>query len=343
MARAMRQTGDRPGRRSSPYSLVLMMLLMLSAALLVLLAVGVFSLPFRNGIGRGENWWTRMLSWKPRGFIYQNFLHHTISMSWLSITTTMVITLWVISLLRVLLASSPCIPSSPAFLSAGSSATKKRRNALLVVAHPDDESMFFAPTLLYLASEGHNVHVLCLSTGNADGKGNIRKEEFYRACAILKVPLQQVQILDHPKLHDGFDKPWDIQLLAKIVKEEIRMGAIDLVITFDNYGVSGHPNHRDVHRGICVFLCDNSGSNVEAWELASTSIFRKYTGPVDIWLSIFFSHSYPGSRIYCLLNKCPSRSYLAMAEHSSQWVWFRKLFVVFSSYTYINTLRKVNF
>ncbi|XP_039134683.1 N-acetylglucosaminyl-phosphatidylinositol de-N-acetylase-like isoform X2 [Dioscorea cayenensis subsp. rotundata] len=343
MARAMRQTGDRPGRRSPPYSLVLMVLLMLSAALLVLLAVGVVSLPFRNGIGRGENWWTRMLSWKPRGFIYQNSLHHTISMSWLSITTTMVITLWVISLLRVLLASSPCIPSSPAFLSAGSSATKKRRNALLVVAHPDDESMFFAPTLLYLASEGHNVHVLCLSTGNADGKGNIRKEEFYRACAILKVPLQQVQILDHPKLHDGFDKPWDIQLLAKIVKEEIRMRAIDLVITFDNYGVSGHPNHRDVHRGICVFLCDNSGSNVEAWELASTSIFRKYTGPVDIWLSIFFSHSYPGSRIYCLLNKCPSRSYLAMAEHSSQWVWLRKLFVVFSSYTYINTLRKVNF
>lgn len=55
---------------------------------------------------------------------------------------------------------------------------------------------------------------------------------------------------------------------------------------------------------------------------ASTSIFRKYTGPVDIWLSIFFSHSYPGSRIYCLLNKCPSRSYLAMAEHSSQWVWY---------------------
>ncbi|KAM0942261.1 putative N-acetylglucosaminylphosphatidylinositol deacetylase [Dioscorea sansibarensis] len=178
--------------------------------------------------------------------------HHTLSMSWFSITTTMVITLWVSSLLRVLLASSPCIPSSPAFLSTRSSATKNRRNVLLVVAHPDDESMFFAPTLLYLASEGHNVHVLCLSTGNADGKGNIRKEEFYRACAILK---------------DGFDKPWDIQLLAKLIEEEIRTRAIDLVITFDNYGVSGHPNHSDAHRGICVFVCDNSGSNVEAWEL----------------------------------------------------------------------------
>ena len=55
---------------------------------------------------------------------------------------------------------------------------------------------------------------------------------------------------------------------------------------------------------------------------ASTSIFRKYTGPVDVWLSTFFWHSYPGSRIYCLLNTCPSKSYLAMAEHSSQWVWY---------------------
>lgn len=29
--------------------------------------------------------------------------------------------------------------------------------------------------------------------GNADGKGNIRKEEFYRACAILKVYILSVQ------------------------------------------------------------------------------------------------------------------------------------------------------
>ena len=30
-------------------------------------------------------------------------------------------------------------------------------------------------------------------SGNADGKGNIRKEEFYRACAILKVYILSVQ------------------------------------------------------------------------------------------------------------------------------------------------------
>mgnify|MGYP002379823797 CR=1 FL=1 len=37
---------------------------------------------------------------------------------------------------------------------------------LLVIAHPDDEAMFFAPTLLALAHEQREVHVLCLSTGN---------------------------------------------------------------------------------------------------------------------------------------------------------------------------------
>ncbi len=40
--------------------------------------------------------------------------------------------------------------------------------ALLVVAHPDDEAMFFAPTLLRLVASGGDTAVLCLSTGASD-------------------------------------------------------------------------------------------------------------------------------------------------------------------------------
>lgn len=36
---------------------------------------------------------------------------------------------------------------------------------LLVVAHPDDESMFFAPTILRARAAGSTLHVLCLSNG----------------------------------------------------------------------------------------------------------------------------------------------------------------------------------
>jgi hypothetical protein len=85
---------------------------------------------------------------------------------------------------------------------------------LLVVAHPDDESMFFAPTVLSFVASGAQVMVLCLSlgmgrlcplqhvcgaalhleccpptvtTGDAAGLGLIRQQEMRRACRRLGV------------------------------------------------------------------------------------------------------------------------------------------------------------
>ncbi|KAL6338352.1 hypothetical protein AAG906_018723 [Vitis piasezkii] len=257
-------------------------------------------------------------------------------MAWLLIIISVVL-VWVASLCKTRQASFS--PSKTVFLNNGEALQK--RNVLLVIAHPDDESMFFSPTITFLNSRGHNLHLLCMSTGNADGMGNIRKEELYQASAILKVPLQQVKILDHPDFQDGFGKVWNHALLAKIIEEEVISHAIDTIITFDDYGVSGHCNHIDVHRGLWMLLHDTSERNIEAWELVSTNILRKYSGPIDIWLSILSSMRYPSENMHCLLNENPHKSFLAMAQHRSQWVWFRKLFVSFSSYTYVNRLRKI--
>lgn len=41
----------------------------------------------------------------------------------------------------------------------------KVKEALLVIAHPDDECMFFAPTIIGLQERGIKVNILCLSTG----------------------------------------------------------------------------------------------------------------------------------------------------------------------------------
>ncbi|KAG6530215.1 hypothetical protein ZIOFF_012438 [Zingiber officinale] len=150
-------------------------------------------------------------------------------MSWLLAAVAAVISFWVISLARIL-SSSSCVPSDPGFLHSGFG---KRRNVLLVIAHPDDESMFFTPTILFLKYGGHNIHILCMSTGNADGVGNTRKDEIYRACSILKVPLQQVKVLDHPGLQDGFNETWDLGLLAKLIQNEVRVWNIDLVSLFN--------------------------------------------------------------------------------------------------------------
>lgn len=260
-------------------------------------------------------------------------------MAWLIIVSSLIV-LWVASLVKIL--HSSLLPSKDSFLSNGGTLNKTRRNVLLVVAHPDDESMFFSPTISYLTSRGYNLHVLCLSIGDADGKGSIRKEELYLACAILKVPLQQVRCLDHAELQDGFGKVWNHGLLANIIEEEVTKHGIDLIITFDDYGVSGHCNHRDVNHGVKKLLHNTSQRDIEAWELVSTNLLRKYSGPIDIWLSYLCAFRCSSGVTHCLINEHPRKSFLAMAQHSSQWVWFRKLFVTFSSYTYANTLRRIN-
>ncbi|XP_024961274.1 probable prolyl 4-hydroxylase 3 isoform X1 [Cynara cardunculus var. scolymus] len=91
------------GKRSSTVALVLSMLLMLTIVLLVLLALGIFSLPIGSddgsssylndhitfkrkrllvgdgdgdgdGMGKRGDQWTEILSWEPRAFVYHNFL-----------------------------------------------------------------------------------------------------------------------------------------------------------------------------------------------------------------------------------------------------------------------------
>uniref|UniRef100_A0A7C9AAB3 N-acetylglucosaminylphosphatidylinositol deacetylase n=1 Tax=Opuntia streptacantha TaxID=393608 RepID=A0A7C9AAB3_OPUST len=72
-----------------------------------------------------------------------------------------------------------------------------------------------------------------------------------------------------------------------------------------------------------------------------TSVLRKYSGPVDIWLSSYFARCNSRGDVLCLINEHPLKSFSAMAQHMSQWVWFRKLFVTCSSYTYVNTLSRI--
>ena len=57
-----------------------------------------------------------------------------------------------------------------------------RQTALLVIAHPDDETMFFAPTLQVLRTQ-YNWHILCLSTGVATCAAYACAEQKCRDCA----------------------------------------------------------------------------------------------------------------------------------------------------------------
>ncbi|CAH6786194.1 Pigl [Phodopus roborovskii] len=91
-------------------------------------------------------------------------------------------------------------PEQAGLLGAGS-------RALLVIAHPDDEAMFFAPTVLGLARLEQRVFLLCFSAGNYYSQGEIRKKELLQSCDVLGIPPSRVTIIDNRALHSGGKLP----------------------------------------------------------------------------------------------------------------------------------------
>lgn len=67
---------------------------------------------------------------------------------------------WVISTLPVLM-----IIVVYCSFSIRANALFRQLKVLLVIAHPDDECMFFTPVILSLLKRGCDIHVLCLTTG----------------------------------------------------------------------------------------------------------------------------------------------------------------------------------
>lgn len=68
------------------------------------------------------------------------------------------------------------------------------QKVVFVIAHPDDESMFFAPTLSTLRDRlQQECFILCLSTGNYDGLGETRETELLAAGALCGIPADRIR------------------------------------------------------------------------------------------------------------------------------------------------------
>ncbi|XP_054996163.1 N-acetylglucosaminyl-phosphatidylinositol de-N-acetylase isoform X1 [Sorex araneus] len=124
------------------------------------------------------------------------------------------------------------------------------RRALLVIAHPDDEAMFFAPTVLGLGRGGHRLSLLCFSTGNYYNQGKIRKKELMQSCEVLGIPPSGVMIIDNRDFPDDPGVHWDTESVASVLLQHIQVNGISLVVTFDARGVSGHNNHIALYTAV---------------------------------------------------------------------------------------------
>lgn len=113
------------------------------------------------------------------------------------------------------------------------SISKKR---LLVVAHPDDESLFFMGALLDRTLGPW--HVACATDGNADGDGLRRRKQFENACDRLGVEKSHWF-----GLPDIYEKRLEAAVLqAKLFECELPLE----VYTHGAIGEYMHPHHQDV-------------------------------------------------------------------------------------------------
>lgn len=209
---------------------------------------------------------------------------------------------------------------------------KAGTRCLLVVAHPDDETMFFGPTISSLLSKHSKIYVLCLSTGDFYGLGDTRKTEMFNACGRLGITSSNVTIMDIGDMKDG--QKWETEKLARIILQYIEKLSADIVITFDQHGVSHHINHISCFKSL-QFLYTNGWIPVDTnvFVLDTIPIYRKYIAFCDF----FYSHLF--SNFMCLSS--PRQIWCAMRAHKSQLVWFRYLYLIFSRYVTINTLKRI--
>jgi N-acetylglucosaminylphosphatidylinositol deacetylase len=201
-------------------------------------------------------------------------------------------------------------------------------NHLLVIAHPDDECLFFAPILLSLHS---NTYVLCLSNGN-----NHRSDELRRSCNQLRVKEYKI-IDDHICLKDDQSVFWSSDAILGHVKYAIRQWNISTIISFDQYGVSGHKNHSSIYYALLEL---SQNSQIHFLSLQSLPIYRKYLTLIEL-IRVYYMPKSINIKTFILPVKDSLTPHKAMFEHRSQLVWFRYLYLIFSRYIWINDFQLI--
>jgi N-acetylglucosaminylphosphatidylinositol deacetylase len=248
--------------------------------------------------------------------------------------------------------------------------TLRGKRICLLIAHPDDEAMFFSPTLLSLANpESQNrIFILCLSSGDADGLGHIRKTELKKSALLLGVKsAEQVVILEDERFPDSMTANWEAKEIAKVLQhyfapkmktmptDAAPLSNIDVLVTFDERGVSGHPNHISLFHGASTFVRNlmqrHSGweNPVKLYTLTTTNVVRKYSSVVDAMLTVLMSiiqkkksGDFPTPLLAVSGVGGLRKAQMAMTSaHQSQMRWFRWGWIGISRYMVVNDLAKV--
>lgn len=207
----------------------------------------------------------------------------------------------------------------------------------LVVAHPDDEVMFFSPTLAqfneYLPLNVP-VNVVCMTSGDADGLGHIRRQELVKS---LEVLFHGREFSSHVfDFEDGMEVSWDSGKVSEELAGYIK-DSNPLLVSFDEFGVSGHVNHIS-----CAKAVQDMPHKHKLFLRSDQPIYVKYSAFVTGLFKLLmnkYKQDYERPRFFMSTLPQYFLSVSAMSMgHASQMVWFRVGWWLFSRFCFINEL-----
>lgn len=184
---------------------------------------------------------------------------------------------------------------------------------LLVTAHPDDECMFFGPTLVALKKEEIVESSFCVCQevsskipssrdsasflwfdeslpGDFGKLGHVRKDELWNSCDVFHIKPQDITLMNCTLLPDDPSVEWKVGLLSQLILDHIEMLDIDLLLTFDKDGVSQHKNHQAIYYATAA-LCLSGliPSTCRILILETVNVIRKYLSLFDVVISLLLS------------------------------------------------------
>lgn len=232
----------------------------------------------------------------------------------------------------------------------------------LIIAHPDDEIMFFSPSLLKLNDllpGNATFNIFCYSNGDAQGLGSIRSNELHKTVNLLLSDRKNknITILDYL---DGMSEIWDIdkmlqdfELFMNDSNNFVEDNKKNLILTFDQFGVSNHINHRSCYLMSWKYYQKFSDRTVLlTLDSYHNNLLLKYSSFGWQFLKLLFSLYYPFPDGKVLSTNSQKKNItifstypqyvLALATmlnaHKSQMVWFRYLWWIFSRFVFVNDI-----
>lgn len=120
----------------------------------------------------------------------------------------------------------------------------KNSKALVIVAHPDDETIWLGGTILKNPAVNWTIFSLCRKN-DPD-----RAPKFHRVCKFYKAKAIMAELEDEGKLGIKASVP----IVKKLLLSKLTQTTFDYIFTHGPNGEYGHPRHKGAHRGVTELI-----------------------------------------------------------------------------------------